>query len=235
MITKTCGNCNKSIVITNDRNKPVNFCSRACFVEYKNKTGFYKRQTEIKRQGKFVVKKCERCGKDFEIKMSAAKRGRGKYCSVDCAYSGTHEIKHCLICGKEIKVKKSHAASKKYCSIECRSAGYVKFGTLSGENAPRYIDGKSTSKEYDCRKSHKRRAAKKSNGGNYSLSEWAELCEKYDNKCLCCGAGGVKLTVDHIIPISMGGSNSIDNLQPLCISCNSKKSKKVIDYRYETI
>ena len=78
---------------------------------------------------------------------------------------------------------------------------------------------------------HKRRARIFSNGGTITSEEWIALCNKYGNRCLCCGRNDVKLTLDHIKPICLGGSNTIDNAQPLCKPCNSRKHEKVIDYR----
>ncbi len=77
---------------------------------------------------------------------------------------------------------------------------------------------------------NKRRAKKAGNGGSFTEQEWKELCDKYDNKCLCCGKKK-KLTADHVIPLVKGGSSYIKNIQPLCKSCNSKKHIKTIDYR----
>ena len=67
-------------------------------------------------------------------------------------------------------------------------------------------------------------------GGSYTAAEWSELCAKYNYRCLACGAEG-PLTVDHVIPVSKGGSSDISNLQPLCMACNTRKRARVIDYR----
>jgi len=44
--------------------------------------------------------------------------------------------------------------------------------------------------------------------------------------CLFCGSKN-KLTIDHITPISKGGSNNEENLQCLCWKCNIKKGTKI--------
>lgn len=79
----------------------------------------------------------------------------------------------------------------------------------------------------------KRRARKVQAGGSFTRQEWEELCFYYDYTCLRCGkqVPHIELTVDHVVPLSQGGTNGIDNLQPLCRSCNSSKRTKVIDYR----
>lgn len=70
-------------------------------------------------------------------------------------------------------------------------------------------------------------------GDGFTTQEWRELKAKYDFTCLCCGRQepAIKLTPDHVIPLSKGGPNSIENIQPLCPSCNKRKWDKDTDYR----
>jgi hypothetical protein len=86
----------------------------------------------------------------------------------------------------------------------------------------------------------KRRGAE----GIHTLQEWLDLLDHYDHKCVRCGRHVSEcrrrynqnkpcLEQDHVIPIIMGGSNWITNIQPLCMDCNggSSKGTKSIDYR----
>lgn len=48
-------------------------------------------------------------------------------------------------------------------------------------------------------------------------------------QCVLCGAGGseANLEVDHIVPISRGGTDEIGNLRCLCFKCNRGKHAKI--------
>jgi 5-methylcytosine-specific restriction endonuclease McrA len=67
-------------------------------------------------------------------------------------------------------------------------------------------------------------------GEHFTTEEWLALMEFYGGRCLCCGSQE-SITVDHITPLSLGGSNSIADIQPLCESCNLLKGATVVDYR----
>lgn len=75
---------------------------------------------------------------------------------------------------------------------------------------------------------------RQTNGGSYTEEQWQHLCGLFGNSCACCGKSK-KLTVDHVIPVSMGGTSDILNLQPLCGSCNSKKHATAVDYRRKDV
>lgn len=85
-------------------------------------------------------------------------------------------------------------------------------------------------REQARRREFERRLALSSTPFPFTQDEWIALCNRYDNKCLCCGSLD-DLTIDHVHPVSRGGRNSIDNIQPLCRSCNSAKGTKHTDYR----
>ena len=77
----------------------------------------------------------------------------------------------------------------------------------------------------------RRRARRKGAQGHHAPAEWRRLCEAYGHKRLCCGASGVPLTGDHVIPVSLSGSDSIANPQPLYVTCNSMTGGTITNYR----
>lgn len=87
-------------------------------------------------------------------------------------------------------------------------------------------------KKYYRMKSRERRAKKMSAEGGHSVGEWETLKAQYNWTCPSCKKlePEIKLTEDHIIPLSKGGSDNIENVQPLCKSCNCKKHTKTIKY-----
>lgn len=76
-----------------------------------------------------------------------------------------------------------------------------------------------------------RRAREAGAEGYYTTGEWEQLKIQYAFKCAACGRREpeIKLTRDHIIPLSRGGSNFIENIQPLCGQCNCIKHAKMPD------
>ena len=52
-----------------------------------------------------------------------------------------------------------------------------------------------------------------------------EVFKKDGYRCVECGALEM-LEVDHIIPVSQGGSDELDNLQTLCRTCNRAKGSR---------
>ena len=73
--------------------------------------------------------------------------------------------------------------------------------------------------------------------GSHTTQEWIDIKAKYGDRCLCCGRHESELKSvleeDHVIPLSRGGTNWINNIQPLCEDCNGMggKGTKTTDYR----
>lgn len=62
---------------------------------------------------------------------------------------------------------------------------------------------------------------------------WAGIKAAADFTCLACQRREpeIKLTLDHVVPLSRGGKHCVENIQPLCGPCNSSKNARTIDYR----
>lgn len=148
---------------------------------------------------------------------------------------------NCFYCGKENEEKQSHYKKKKrhFCNMKCYSLFRKEILPMEEQNAYKGVRKNGESKQVYhknyCKNNPEvishlkslRYAREKNAIGSHTLKQWKELKESYGNMCAFCKADK-KLTKDHIIPLTKGGSNYIENIQPLCRNCNSKKNNKII-------
>jgi 5-methylcytosine-specific restriction endonuclease McrA len=164
-----------------------------------------------------------------------------------------HVIILCEICKKPIKkyiaqLRKTH----NFCSYSCygkyrkgkkfhSDEMYKALGNkFLGENNPNWKGGVFHNKllhkiwinkhrDSVNQRNANRRAKLRNISGKFTLKEWQELKIQHNYTCKKCAKKEpeIKLTRDHIIPISKGGTNLISNIQPLCLKCNSSKKDNI--------
>ncbi|MDR3464186.1 MAG: HNH endonuclease [Beijerinckiaceae bacterium] len=94
---------------------------------------------------------------------------------------------------------------------------------LSAERDERFIASKIAG-------THRYRARLRGSDEHYKRGELQSLRAKSKGRCAYCGEKR-KLEIDHIRPLSRGGSNAIRNIQLLSAPCNqSKNARDAIDF-----
>ncbi len=78
----------------------------------------------------------------------------------------------------------------------------------------------------------RRRAREAAAPGTHTGADRVAVFECYGYRCAHCAEDLLRLPraqrhIDHVVPISRGGSNCISNLQPLCGRCNCSKGDRL--------
>jgi 5-methylcytosine-specific restriction endonuclease McrA len=181
-----------------------------------------------RRPSRFVAKPCARCGSDFQCLPHAfAKR---RFCSSRCsalfnvqpriAKAIKHIPRPCQLCGESFT---SQHREQRFCGWSCakshlRQQGYLQRGDRRAKN-------------------RERMAARRANGIRRKPGRWVEICERDGWACHICGLPITQRlagrnqgapTVDHLVPLSCGGSDADSNLKAAHFGCNAKRGARTL-------
>lgn len=104
-------------------------------------------------------------------------------------------------------------------------------------NKPEFIHLTEKARQIGALYISKQKTIKEKNGRPHLSKGLRYEVFKRDNfRCVFCGASkddviegrNVVLNADHIIPVSRGGTDTLDNLQTLCMVCNASKSDLIL-------
>jgi len=167
----------------------------------------HKHSDETKRKisqanNKQIQFSCDNCGKEASDKLSSYNKKKRHFCCMQC-YSEFRKNK--------LPMEEQHA----YKGIRKPSENKQVYHRRYVEKNPENISHLKA----------RRYARERSAEGSHTLKQWKELKEQFNHRCANCSEEKF-LTKDHIQPLSKGGTDYIENIQPLCRNCNSKKHNK---------
>ena len=64
--------------------------------------------------------------------------------------------------------------------------------------------------------------------GTVYVRDWRRTLRRFNHACAYCGRKNIQLTVEHVVPISRGGMNTIGNVVPACSNCNNTKNNLTV-------
>ena len=151
-------------------------------------------------------------------------------------------------CGT-VKGANKHRRMNELCCLECKAADAAKFREYRARNAQKERDRNKRNRDenpvYQAqvrvnkrRQNHRHRARERDL--EYEMYTEAQVIETYGTDCFICkepidmtldrriGNPDYKLSFqcDHWVPISKGGTDTLDNIRPTHAKCNTAKGSK---------
>ena len=121
-----------------------------------------------------------------------------------------------------------HDANREYAAQRAREIRAEKAAGTYVSKAKRRLTAEEK-RQAEIRYSQARRARLLAAiGGGYTAEDLNEMRRRQENSCNLCGCelNEANETLDHVMPLALGGAHNMDNFQLLCGSCNYAKGKK---------
>lgn len=200
-------------------------CSRACTVKRLN--GIHNGIRRVQHE----ERTCPTCGVRFK-----PPRSDSVACSLRCSRKMRYEHapvwheKSCDVCGKAFTSKRSDA---RRCSSRCNKMHYY----LANRDeliaaAALWGAANRAARKLIAAKYKARRRGWEGEGPGVSLADWTRTLNRFRHRCAYCDTQSTALQMDHVVPLSRGGSHAIGNVVPACPPCNlSKNAKFLVEWK----
>ena len=223
---RTCTLCGNAFTLKKDSGSKGLVCSRECYfkhlslrTQHKERAKAAKRlEIELDREQRALARTrpCDACGNPF-----VAHTALSRFCSRDCRK------------GSRFRRKRVERAC-----VECGTVFMAGFSTIT--RCPLH-QKRSTRRQYRRKHGHSGKIRNRAIrfGVQYvkGISR-TKLFERDGWRCVLCGCSTPKRligknhprspTIDHIVPMSMGGAHTWDNIQLACRDCNTRKSTRTV-------
>lgn len=227
--THKCLRCGETFVAKRpDRDT---FCSRECAFAWRKGNPILGPQLPEKPKPEC---KCKFCGADCPP-------GRRTLCSDECANElrirqlieknpGYYGQRKCKVCG-QIFDRGFKYSLRGFCSDECRE--------VARKKTKRECRRRAKKKYGSAFNQRGKRAVQRHWGddwkAHYQRINRDKVLKRDNMRCQLCGIKlkrskkfrGDQASVDHIVPLSMGGDHTYANVQACCMKCNSEKSDSI--------
>ena len=161
--------------------------------------------------------KCRQCGEEFE--PTAPQR---RYCSAACRRR-RWELANPL--------KKRASEWVWQCRNRSRIATVHRAWYLANRERALETSRLWTHLNRERKAAYQRERAERISTRKWSAEELAQVSVLLEGECAYCGSRE-DLTLDHVVPLSRGGTHAIDNLVAACKPCNSRKgSRDELEFR----
>jgi len=166
------------------------------------------------------MKKCTKCGEEKELtEFSRDKRKKdGRRSSCKVCYKQYYQANRKQIIERQKQYNQANREQRIEYNKQYRQANREKIA----EQKRQYHQ--ENREAHNARK-QKRRALKRKAAGNATAADIQARFDYYGNRCYYCGCDG-KMTIEHRIPLSRGGTHYPANIVPACKSCNCSKGTK---------